>query len=149
MENLKIRQAKFSDLSNAKELFDEVVDSLDYKDDFDVNIAVKNYHNIMRNDNSYMLIAELDDNVLGFVNFSIRQNLLQKGYSGLIEELIVKKEFENKELGSTLLSAAIDECKNFGCKEIEVNSASSNLSAMNFYKKHGFVEKGILLEKDL
>jgi hypothetical protein len=47
MENLTIRKATFSDLPIVSELIYEMVDSLARKDNVDVNIAVKNYHNFV------------------------------------------------------------------------------------------------------
>ena len=78
MENLIIRTATFSDLPIVRELISELVDSLARKDNIDVNIAVKNYHNILRDKNSYILLAEVNNKIVGFVNFSIRQTLLHK-----------------------------------------------------------------------
>ena len=149
MENLIIRTATFSDLPIVRELISELVDSLARKDNIDVNIAVKNYHNILRDKNSYMLLAEVNNKILGFVDFSIRQTLLHNGYSGLIEELIVTKNFQGKNIGIKLLDAAIKECENLGCCEVEVSTESSNIPAVQLYKRYGFDEKGIFLEIDL
>lgn len=149
MENLIIRKAKFSDLSCVSELINELVNSLNQLDNIDVNIAVKNYHKILRDRNSHMFLAEIDNKIIGFVNFSLRQTLLHKGYSGLIDELVVTVDFRNKDIGSKLLDAAVKECKNLGCCEVEVSTESSNISAVQFYKRYNFNEKGVFLEKDL
>ena len=149
MENIIIRKVTFSDLPIVSELIYEMPDSLTRKDNVDVNIAVKNYHNILRDGNSHMLLAEVDNRIVGFVNFSIRQTLLHKGYSGLVDELVVTNDFRDKDIGSKLLDAAIKECKNLGCCEVEVCTESSNISAVQFYKGYGFDEKGVFLEKDL
>ena len=149
LNNLIIRKATFSDLSIVSSLINELVDSLNRLDNIDVNIAVKNYHRILRDGNSHMVLAEVDNQIVGFVNFSIRQSLLHKGCSGMIDELIVSKAFRDKEIGTKLLDAAIKECKDLGCCEIEVSTESSNTSALQFYKRYGFDEKGVFLEKDL
>ena len=149
MENIIIRKATFSDLPIVSELIYEMADSLARKDNVDVNIAVKNYHNILRDGKSHMLLAEADNRIVGFVNFTIRQTLLHIGYSGLVDELVVTNDFRDKDIGSKLLDAAIKECKNLGCCEVEVSTESSNISAVQFYKRYGFDEKGVFLEKDL
>lgn len=149
MENLTIRNGTFSDVPIINELISVLINALTQKDNLDVNVAVKNYHNILRNQNSHMLLAEVDNKIVGFVNFSIRQTLLHKGPSGLIDELVVGSDFQNKDIGNRLLDAAIEECKNFGCCEVEVSTESSNISALQFYKKYGFDEKDVFLEKNL
>ena len=149
MKNIIIRKATFSDLPIVSELIYEMVESLARKDNVDVNIAVKNYHNILRDGNSHMLLAEADNRIVGFVNFTIRQTLLHIGYSGLVDELVVTDDFRDKDIGSKLLDAAIKECKNLGCCEVEVSTESSNISAVQFYKRYGFDEKDVFLEKDL
>ena len=149
LNNLIIRKATFSDLSIVSSLINELIDSFKQLDGIDINIAIKNYHRILRDGNSHMLLAEIDNQIIGFINFSIRQSLLHKGYSGLINELVVSKAYQDQEIGTMLLDAAIKECKNLGCCEIEVSTESANISAIQFYKQYGFDEKGVFFEKDM
>ena len=104
---------------------------------------------LLRDANSYILLAEIDEKIIGFINFTVRKTLLHHGSSVLIDEFIITESYRRKEVGKKLIFAAVEKCKHLGCCEIEVSTESTNNVARKFYKNCGFKEKGVLLEKDL
>ena len=95
------------------------------------------------------LVARCCDSVVGFVNFTTRKTMIHPSESGLIDELIVSREYRGKGVGQRLISAVIDRCRQLGCCELEVSTLMSNERARAFYKKCGFAEEAVLLEIDL
>jgi GNAT superfamily N-acetyltransferase len=69
--------------------------------------------------------------------------------SGLIDELIVSGRSQGLGIGKQLILAAITECREIGCCEVEVSTEKSNAKARQFYKACGFKEDAVLLEIDL
>jgi ribosomal protein S18 acetylase RimI-like enzyme len=67
----------------------------------------------------------------------------------LIDELVVASSFRDKGVGRELLDAAVEKCKQLGCSEVEVSTEFTNTKAKEFYKRCGFEERGVILEKDL
>ena len=67
----------------------------------------------------------------------------------MIDELVVNEHYRDKGTGKKLVDAAIENCKKFGCCEVEVSTEITNKKAVEFYKKCGFKKRGIILERDL
>jgi RimJ/RimL family protein N-acetyltransferase len=54
----------------------------------------------------------------------------------------IKKEYWGLGIGDALTKACIECAKNAGFLQLELEVVSENESAINLYKKHGFVEYG-------
>ena len=57
-----------------------------------------------------------------------------------LKRMYVKPEFQGKHIGEDLLVTALKMAKNFGAKEIFLESPPPFKSAHNLYRKHGFEE---------
>ena len=53
--------------------------------------------------------------------------------------LCVKKEYQGKKLGKSLLSFCINNCKNYNLRNFDLHVSTTNLTAFIVYKKLGFV----------
>lgn len=149
MNNISIRKVKESDLPIIEKLSIELIESMDNKEGIDRNMVVENCRNLLNDVNSYLLVAEMDRTVIGFINFTIRKTLLHSAPSGLIDELVVTRNYRGKGVGKQLIYAAIELCKQLGCCEVEASTEFTNTNAREFYKNCGFKERGVILEKDL
>lgn len=149
MNNILIRKAECSDLPQIEKLVIELIDSMDKTEGIDKNIVFENCQNISGDTNSHILLAEIDGVIIGFINFTIRKTLLHNGHSGIIDELVVTKNYRGKGVGKQLINAVIEKCKHLGCCEVEVSTEFTNTTARDFYKNCGFEEKGVIFEKDV
>lgn len=93
-----------------------------------------------------MLVAEEHDKIIGLLTMWVRLTLFHGAGSALIDELIIDELYRGRGVGKNLVKKAFDEAKLRGCIEIEV---SANQEAIEFYKRCGFTEEHILLEKGL
>ena len=149
MNDILIRKAVESDLLVIEKLMAELLKAIDNTEGIDIRIAVKNCKNLVDDANSHILVAEIEGTVVGFISFTPRKTILHQGSSGLIDELVVAKEYLGKGVGKQLVLATIEKCKQLGCCEVEVSTEKANTKAREFYKKCGFEERGILFEVDL
>lgn len=149
MNNIYIRKATEADLPIIEKLMIELIESMNNTEGFDKNMVSENYRNLLNDVNSYILVAETSGTVIGLINFTIRRTLLHPALSGLIDELVVANSYRGKGVGKQLIYAAIEKCKQLGCCEIEVTTEFTNTDARAFYKRCGFKEMGVILEKDL
>ena len=149
MNSSIIREARESDLPMIEKLMAELVDSVADDEGFDMGIVSGNFRTLLNDDNSYILVAEADDSVIGVITLAIRRTLLHSGTSGLIEELVVSERHRGKGVGRQLIGAAIEKCEKMGCCKIEVSTETTNVDAREFYKSCGFEEIGILFEKGI
>jgi GNAT superfamily N-acetyltransferase len=95
------------------------------------------------------LAAEDGKTVVGFAHLTTRGTITRRGLSGLVDELVIAKDFREAGIGRRLLLASVQRCRELGCCEVEVSTERTNKSARAFYKRCGFEERGILLERDL
>jgi len=146
---MNIRRAERSDLPVIEKLAMELIESMDDTEGIDTDRVLENCRSLLSDVDSYLLVAETDGTVVGFINFTIRRTLLHSGPSGLIDELVVTRGYRGKGIGGQLIRAAVEQCKQLGCCEVEVTTEFTNADARRFYRKCGFEERGVILEKDL
>jgi len=146
---MNIRRAERSDLPVIEKLAMELIESMDDTEGIDTDRVLENCRSLLSDVDSYLLVAETDGTVVGFINFTIRRTLLHPGPSGLIDELVVTRGYRGKGIGGQLIYAAVEQCRRLGCCEVEVTTEFTNTNARRFYRKCGFEERGVILEKDL
>jgi GNAT superfamily N-acetyltransferase len=149
MNDILIRKAKKSDLPVMGKLLAELVNALNDSEGIDIGIGLKTCEQFLKYASSHFLVAEIEGSPVGFINFVVRQTILHRSPSALIDELVVAKEYQGKGVGKRLVLAAVEKCKQLGCCEVEVSTEKTNVKARKFYKKCGFTERGILFEMDL
>jgi len=149
MTDIIIRKAKASDLLTIEKLMFELIKAMGDTEGIDIRMIAENCRNLLSKANSYILVAEIERIIVGFVNFTIRKTILHRGLSGLIDELIIAKSYRGKGVGKQLLSSAIEKSRQLGCCEVEVSTEKTNIKAREFYRQCGFTERGVLFEMDL
>jgi GNAT superfamily N-acetyltransferase len=146
MNDILIRKATKSDLPVIGRLLEDLTNAMDNTEGIDTGIALKTCEHLMSDSNSHFLVAAMNGIPVGFINFTVRQTILHPGPSGLIDELVVAKEYQGKAVGRQLVRAAMRECRQLGCCEVEVSTEKRNVKAKRFYKSCGFEERGTLFE---
>jgi ribosomal protein S18 acetylase RimI-like enzyme len=96
-----------------------------------------------------ILLAERDGSTLGLISYSIRPNLYHAADSCLIEELIVRRQARGAGVGRRLVEELMRRCIDMGCAEISVSTMPDNERAIRFYRKMGFTDEALFLEKHL
>ena len=149
MKDILIREATKSDLPAIGKLLEDLTNAMDDTEGIDIEIAIKTCERLLNDASSYFLVAAMEGTPVGFINFTIRQTILHRSPSSLIDELVVAEEYQGKGVGKQLVLAAIEKCRQLGCCEVEVSTEKTNLKARKFYKRYGFEERGMLFEADL
>lgn len=149
MKDLIIREATEPDLHAIDKLAKELIRSVEDKEGLSEHAILKNCRVFLNLPDSYILMVEVSKESVGLIAFTTRTTILHNAPSALIEELIVLNNYQGKGVGKELMRAAIEKCKELGCCEIEVTTELTNSNARAFYKKCGFVERGVFLERDL
>jgi len=94
-------------------------------------------------------VAEASGEVQGAITVWVRENLFHGGPVALIDELVVDESRRGQGIGSRLVEHVVGVCAGLGCAEVEVSTEADNQAARAFYTRHGFVEEGVLLEREL
>ena len=146
---ITIRDATEADLPEIENLISELIVSIEDQENIAREAALTNFKFMLLDENSHALVADLNDEVIGLINFTTRQTILHSGQSGLIDELVVSKNYRTIGVGTKLVNSAAEKCRSFGCIELEVSTESTNQGAQDFYKRLGFKEQGLIFELDL
>ena len=94
------------------------------------------------NKNIFCLVAESEEGqIMGSSSLHIIEKINRK--VGLIEDVVVYKEFRGKSIASSLVSQLISISKKEGCYKTILNTDSKTKS---FYKKLGFTQKNFQME---
>jgi L-phenylalanine/L-methionine N-acetyltransferase len=92
-------------------------------------------------DNFYSLVAVAGEHVVGQIGLQVFSSPRRKHVANI--GMAVSAEFQNKGIGSKLVSAALDLAFNWlSVKRIELEVYTDNEAAIKLYKKHGFSVEG-------
>ena len=98
----------------------------------------EHYDAMHRNSEMYLnLVLEVDNKLVGFMSLLFYRSFLHHKGTALINELIVKKEFQGSNYGKELLHHGISKARELGLDEIEVGVIKDNVKALEFYKRNG------------
>jgi GNAT superfamily N-acetyltransferase len=147
--NILIREARKSDLPAIRRLLAELVNAMDDTECIDMRTTLKTWEHLLKDTKSHLLVATARATPIGLIHFTIRQTVLHRSPSAMIDELVVTKEYQGKGIGKQLVLTSIEKCKRLGCCEVEVSTEKTNVKARKFYKKCGFDKTEILFEVDL
>ena len=98
--------------------------------------------------NAHIFVAQNEQReIVGTATLFVTQRFIHKGGKvGHLEDLAVKKGFERKGIGSSLVRRVIEEAKKQGCYKLILDCKDENIP---FYEKLGFKRKGNQMRLDL
>lgn len=81
---------------------------------------------------SLIMIYELENEIVGFINYSIIYDRAELDY------IYVDKEYRGKKIASELLQFCLDDVTTSGCTNITLEVNENNTMGIGLYKKFGF-----------
>jgi len=101
------------------------------------------FDELIKKDTFKIFVAEENGNIVGVATLFAYPILRRGQYRGQLEELVVTKNMRSKGVGSKLLEAVKDYCKNNNIRSLRLNSGIELTNAHRFYEVHGgkFTEK--------
>ena len=113
----------------------------------DVAWAERAMKKLLATENYVILVAELDDQIVGFIDYYILPSIWEKWNEATINNLFIHKDYQGKGIGSRLLKEVIKRTDKVGIVELHVGTEKDNERAISLYKKHGFLKEYLLLER--
>jgi len=149
-----IRAARKDEVKDLQDLDGKMfIDSKKYDNDFDTNWAQtkgKTYFtNLLKNPEAYCLIAEEDGVKVGYIAAVPKSISYRKSKYIEIENIGVILEYRSKGIGTLLIEECLKWAKSKGFQKAYVNAYFHDIKAIKFYKRNGFSEIDICLEKFL
>jgi ribosomal protein S18 acetylase RimI-like enzyme len=117
-----------------------------YIADFSLEKRINEWRSIIDNKKEVVLVVERSNQVIGFLSYTNNENRLPK--SILLSKLYISPSVYQKGLGTLLLTQLFSTLTGYAIEQVSLYVLDSNISAINFYKKHGFEETGDAVKED-
>jgi ribosomal protein S18 acetylase RimI-like enzyme len=140
-EEVLIRRAKLDDMEEVEVLLQELIgDPLGERRKFFIEaLSCENYAGFL---------AAKGEEVVGYVDLWGFPDPGHGAMLGVILSFIVTKDHRGKRIGDLLLVKAVEEAKRRAFKEFHVWTEFENETAKKIYRKHGFVNESLVLERE-
>lgn len=113
----------------------------------DVAWAERAIKKLLATENYVILVAELYDQIVGFIDYYILSSIWEKWNEATINNFFIHKDYQGAGKGSRLLEEVIKRTDEIGIVELHVGTEKKNEGAIRLYKKHGFLAEYLLLER--
>lgn len=114
------------------------------------NLTKKSLGEYLKSESSNLIVADEGGTVVGLLSFHIVLGLSDAKPVAMIDDLIVRKPYRNKGIGTSLMKYALKKLKQSNCEETAVVVNMKNIYAQRFYKLSGFkYEANFLLTKQI
>lgn len=128
MDNITVSIMTLSDLDSISNIL-----TYEFDDFWNYNV----FKSELENENSKYVVAKLNNEIIGFGGIWFSVDDIH------ITNIVVKKIYRNQKIGSLILTALIDMCKNQAQKAITLEVNLNNIPAQKLYQKFGFKIVGI------
>jgi len=95
-------------------------------------------------DSSIVLVAEKGDEIIGMCSVQTLISTSEGGPVGLLEDLIVRKDYWGKGIGTRLLSEIFRWCKKKNISRLQLLRDADNERALKFYTGTGWAETNLV-----
>ncbi len=152
---IKIRLAENEDVSVLQKLNNELfIDNQKHDSDLDLSWPLsekgnKYFSEFIDNPSAFVLIAEDNNNPVGYLIAEEREVEYRKDRSVIIENMAVSLNARHKGIGGMLISELVNLANEKKIKKLYVTTYLKNINALSFYRKNGFKDVDITLEKSI
>lgn len=136
---MMIRKARGTDVEDLKVLYFEYLTHFPPKEEQDMKQWAEMLDKFERDENMYLLVAEVDGKVVSTVQMAIVESLTHnvRGFA-VIENVVTHGDFRNQGYASALLQRASEIAKKRRCYKLFLETGSNKESTLNFYRQNGF-----------
>lgn len=141
MNSISIRKASVTDLPAILSMYNQP--DFDNGGILDLPSAEKIFGRIQQYPDYNLYVAIRDDETAGSFALLIMDNLGHLGArSGIVEDVVVKTELQNRGIGRQMMRFAMEECRKAGCYKLTLSSNMKREKAHLFYESLGFEKHG-------
>ncbi len=100
----------------------------------------RNLVEVIGKENMAILVAEVDDEVVGFLRGCVNDNpdIFKIRKAGEIWDVFVREDMRGRGIGKALMHAGEDTLREMGAEDMKFHVALKNPGAIEFYKKMGY-----------
>ena len=98
--------------------------------------ALEIFNNIKSNPNHIIIVAEINDRIIGATTLLIEPKFIHKGgFVGHIEDVVVSKEFQGQKIGEKIIKYVLKVAEKYNCYKTILDCSDD---VKQFYEKMGF-----------
>lgn len=152
---ITFRKAQIEDVPILQDLNNELfIDNSQYDDDLILDWATsekgqKYFTDLITNPTSFILIASDEKRDVGYIATKQKVMDYRKSKYLEIENTGVIPDYRSKGIGTMLIQKCLEWAKENGFQKMYVNAYFHNLRAISFYKKSGFGETDLGLNRNI
>ena len=128
-----VRLARFVDVDFIYGFVCELEDTI-----FDRDTFIKNFEHVINDQHSIVIVAEVDEQVVGYASCFSQVLLHHNGRVGEIQEVFVDAERRGKSIGKTLVRAIEEHAQKQQWVGLEVCANMRRTDTHRFYLEQGF-----------
>jgi len=153
-----IRLATLSDLEKIKELNHKlfIKEHRDFDNTLDcdwsfTDRATDYFSGRIEGKNGCAFVAEVEGEVVGYLVGGLGRNPTRQlnGSLGELENIFVEEDFRDQGLGKKLVEAFDRWCQDNQVTRVKVVVSAGNTKGLSFYKREGFFDWEVVLEKEI
>ncbi len=91
-----------------------------------------------RSGRSHLAVAVFEGDVIGMCSVQIVISTAEGGPSGLVEDLVVRRDLRGKSIGTALLNHVLTWCKDQRITRVQLLADKENVPALGFYAGRGW-----------
>lgn len=104
----------------------------------------------LTNPEYFIFVAEENNQIIGYICGTVKNKPLRVlNKEGSIEEWYVEEKYRGKGMGKQLYEELLKEFKKAGCTHLGLRVYTANNSAINIYRKMGFIDSELTMVKSL
>lgn len=131
-----------------KLFFEELLPFTQYKDKDKTFLEVLELW--LNNPEYQVYVAEENSQLIGYICGIVKNKPLRVlNKEGSIEEWYVEEKYRGKGMGKQLYEELLKEFKKAGCTHLGLRVYTANNSAINIYRKMGFIDSELTMVKSL
>jgi len=106
---------------------------------------------LSKEDENQVLVSEINGRIVGFLMFmkQARSMLRLRRSRAMITDLYVDEEYRHQGLASKLLERCLEHLRSTGVEEVRVSVLADNARAVSLYRKLGFTDHMIMMNRPL
>ncbi len=153
--NIVIKNAKTDDWKIIRRLNNQVfLNNQKHNDDLDLNWpfsakGMKYYKDLASGKYGKCFFAYLDDQPVGYIALSVKDFGYRKSKYIEIENIGVEPDYRSQGVGKMLVEEAVKWAREQKATKLYVSAFWGNKRAIEFYRKNGFYESGVEMDKKL
>ena len=138
---VNIREAAMKDFEQVSELCQELIGN-------PLDERIIYFKRALSSKNYIPLVVEIEGDIVGFLDIWSFPDVGHGGTLGIIANFIVTKKYRESGIGNKLMEESVKMARKEKFIEFHVWTEFKNENAIKIYKKHGFTNESLLLEKE-